>query len=328
MRNQLTILLLSLFLGLELNAQILAGPYSPPTGQSGSTAIHKDSSVFVGWASSCISDIGWQNIADSSLGRANIGSNFSTLGKAALNGVLSLGDGGVATLTFYGTIYDGPGADFAIFENSFDGLFLELAFVEVSSDGINFYRFDSQSLTEKLTQTGTFGNTDATNLYNLAGKYSNHYGTPFDLNELTGITSLDINNVSHIRIIDVIGNITESYSSYDSQNKPINDPWPTPFPSGGFDLDAIGIINFMPTSINKIDNNIDISIYPNPTLNKIYFNVKTAEKCTYRLTDLNGSILSSDELKDQLDISHLEVGIYFIHISTEDNFVVKKIIKQ
>jgi len=51
--------------------------------------------------------------------------------------IVSLGDSGVADVTFAGAIYNGPGADFAVFENGFlnatnDSLaFLELAFVEV-----------------------------------------------------------------------------------------------------------------------------------------------------------------------------------------------------
>jgi hypothetical protein len=34
-----------------------------------------------------------------------------------------------------------------------------------------------------------------------------------------------------------------NYASYDSQGHQINDPWPTNFPTGGFDLDAVGVIN-------------------------------------------------------------------------------------
>ena len=57
--------------------------------------------------------------------------------------VVSLGDGGSATLTFAQPLADVPGPDFAVFENAFNGAFLELAHVEVSSDGVNFFRFPS-----------------------------------------------------------------------------------------------------------------------------------------------------------------------------------------
>ena len=70
---------------------------------------------------------------------------------------------------------------------------------------------------------------NATEIYNLAGKYRAQFGTPFDLEELTGITGLDVNNVTHVKIIDVVGSLNESYASYDSQGNIINDPFPTPF---------------------------------------------------------------------------------------------------
>ena len=49
---------------------------------------------------------------------------------------------------------------------------------------------------------------------------------------------LDINQVTHIKIIDVIGD----GSSLDTLTTPIYDPYPT-YSSSGFDLDAIGVIN-------------------------------------------------------------------------------------
>ena len=57
---------------------------------------------------------------------------------------------------------------------------------------------------------------DATKLNNLAGKYKAQYGTPFDLNELDGISGLDINYISHVKIIDCIGTIDSNFGSFDS----------------------------------------------------------------------------------------------------------------
>ena len=325
----LPIILFSLSLLGELHAQVLVGPYGPPAGDVSSTAIHKDSAVFRGWASSCTLDRGPQNIANTSLGLTTVGSNTSATDKSGINGVVSLGDGGSATLTFDGKVSNGAGADFAVFENSFSNDFLELAFVEVSSDGLNFFRFDAVSLTDTDAQTGGFGSTDATNLYNLAGKYRAQYGTPFDLDELSGTIGLDVDAISHIRIVDVIGNISNpSYTSYDSQNNAINDPWPTAFASGGFDLDAIGVIHYAPTAVKEEDKTIQLSLYPNPASNIVYFNFEYQKQYKYRLTNINGSEIEYGALNNSLDISHLNTGIYFIHISAGDGIVVKKIIKQ
>jgi hypothetical protein len=189
------------------------------------------------------------NISNPGLGLATAGTAADALGIAQGNtsGVVSLGDGGQITLTFTGGIRNGPGADFAVFENGFSDSFLELAFVEVSSNGSDFFRFPAISLTQTSTQVGGFGSLDATNLYNLAGKYRAGFGTPFDLAELAGFSPLlDVGAVTHVRIVDVVGSINPLYASYDSLGNLVNDPWSTPFASSGFDLDAVGVLHPVP----------------------------------------------------------------------------------
>tara|TARA_B100000809_G_scaffold11255_1_gene10548 strand:- start:7573 stop:8553 length:981 start_codon:yes stop_codon:yes gene_type:complete len=319
-------ILFSLFLS-KFYAQVLVGPYAPPAGQQNSTAIHKDSTVFIGWGSTCSLARGYQDISNSSLGLTTVGTNNSATEKSGLNGVVSLGDAGSATLTFNGNITNGIGADFAVFENSFSDDFLELAFVEVSSDGINFFRFESVSLVSVDVQTSGFGVTDATEIYNLAGKYRGQYGTPFDLDELNGISGLDINAISHVKVIDVIGNINSTYVSYDSQNNPINDPWPTPFASGGFDLDAIGVINFIPISIKEESYSLSLLSYPNPVVNVLNFDLQENMKYNFILSDLNGRNIKQGQLDNELDVSKLNSGIYFLKVSAGERFIIKKIIK-
>lgn len=232
---------------MSLSAQ---GPYAPAPGQEGSSAIAMDSSIIQSWATGVDVVRGYIQINDTSVYAA--GSNLATFGKPSsalhkaegnsLNAV-SLGDGGMATLTFDRLIVDGPGADFAIFENSFGDTFLELAFVEVSSDGINFSRFPSVSLSQTSTQIGPWDEIDPTNIHNLAGKYRQGFGTPFDLSELTYNPLVDINAIRFVRIIDVVGTIDPAFATHDSQGNIINDPFPTPFNSGGFDLDGVAVIN-------------------------------------------------------------------------------------
>ncbi len=246
MKIQKTTLILIFAIGLLTNAIVTkAGPYAPAAGQPGSTAIYKDDPAFVGWASDCEVVRGLMDISDPSKGYASYGSADKAIGKAVGDSydVVSLGDGGYATLTFDAPIYNGPGWDFAVFENGFSDTYLELGFVEVSSNGTDFFRFPSVSLTQTDTQVGGFGTLDPTNIHNLAGKYRQGYGTPFDLAELDGINGLDINNITHVRIVDVVGCIQDAYCTYDSQGHKINDPWPTAFSSGGFDLDAVGVIH-------------------------------------------------------------------------------------
>jgi hypothetical protein len=161
--------------------------------------------------------------------------------------VLSLGDGGSVILTFAAPLTDAEGPDFAVFENGFfvtpGAVFAELAFVEVSSNGADFVRFPAVSATQTLTQAGNFSTLDPSNLQNLAGKHPAGYGTPFDLAELAGAPGLDVRRITHVRLVDVTGDVLQSRGSRDSLGNWINDPWPTNFQTGGFDLDAIGVIH-------------------------------------------------------------------------------------
>ena len=296
-----------LFLLFSVSSSVaFAGPYAPQAGEPNSTAIYMYDPNFVAWATGVTLQRGYIKISEPNLGYVSYGSGADALGKAEgdIYSVVSLGDSGTATLTFENPIANGPGYDFAVFENSFSDAFLEIGFVEVSSDGNNFFRFDSVSLTPTNTQVDGFGSLDTTNLHNLAGKYKQGYGTPFDLEELKDVNSLlDVNSVTHVRIIDVVGYVEPAdfygdgvidftdhsifaaaylsepddenwnldcdisepadniigmldfarlvdkwlwlndYARFDSEKRQINDPWPTPYSTGGFDLDAVGVIN-------------------------------------------------------------------------------------
>ncbi len=316
---------LILLLPLSAQAQFPGIPGTP-----GSTAIHKDSSIFVAWAQTCDVYRGYQDIADTTLGYTSTGSSTMALGQADGVQVVSLGDGGWALLTFENPINNGPGFDFAVFENGFIDGFLELAFVEVSSDGIHFYRFNAISNTPVDVQMGPFDyNSDATLLHNLAGKYRVMYGTPFDLDELHGAVGLNIDSVTYIKIIDVVGSINPLYARYDSNNHIINDPYPTAFSQGGFDLDAVGVIHQKPASI-KNNEHVQLKIFPNPFTDRLHINTGDKKVKTLELYNIEGSLSYSynDVFSEHISLNNLAEGIYFLKVNFEDgNSVFQKVLK-
>ena len=233
------------------------GSYPPQAGEAGSTAIPADSSCFRDWAIAIDAEIGYRRIDIPDSGKVSTGALTYALGASDAPLTLSLGDSGVATFNFSAPIYDGEGYDFAVFENGFGSgseSFLELAFVEVSSDGIHFLRFPCYSEIQNSIQIASFETMDASYLHNLAGKYITGFGTPFDLSELPDTSIIDKQAITHVRLVDVIGSIDSEYASRDHLGRIINDPWPTSFESGGFDVDAIGVINSLiplSTTTNK-----------------------------------------------------------------------------
>ncbi len=184
-------------------------------------------------------------------------------------GFIGIDAPGAITLGFAMPITNGAGPDFAVFENAFafggaTSLLAELAYVEVSSNGVDFLRFPSVSLnTAPTTVSGAFQAYDATNLYNLAGKHTANWGTPFDLAELASdplVTGgiVDITAIDYVRLVDVVGSGdlsdgaggTLTGVARDSLGNAILDNWLT-FDSAGFDYlglttGAVGVLNSVP----------------------------------------------------------------------------------
>ena len=317
---------LTLVLFLQLNSLAFA-QFPPAAGQEGSTAINGDSSTFIGWAVMCSVERGYLDISEPGSGFVSHGEVSNTLGQAD-NIVLSLGDGGVATLGFHVPIYNGEGFDFCVFENALNDTFLELAFVEVSSDGENFYRFPATSLTQTETQTETFGATIPEEINNLAGKYIRLFGTPFDLGEMENIPGLDVDSITQIKIIDVVGSINDGFTTYDSQGNKINDPWPTPFASGGFDLDAIGVIhNLYNQDINE-NKGYDFKVFPNPVIENFTFESK--EEYKIELLAIGGRVIFQMESRKKflVKMDNYPSGIYILNISNGKKNHILKIVKR
>jgi hypothetical protein len=311
--------------------------FAPPAGQAGTTAMYKDSTAFIAWATACKLARGYQDISNPASGYPTIGDSTSVVGKANGSSIVSLGDGGSAIVTFKSPITNGTGYDFAVFENSFSDTFLELAFVEVSSDGTHFFRFPATSNTQDTVQLDNAANMDARKINNLAGKYRALYGTPFDLEELAGSPGLDINNITQVAIIDVVGSILPAYATHDKNGKKINDPWSTPFASSGFDFDAVGIIHQVPpASVKDLVSAVTFTVFPNPVTNasKIRVALNVPQTITIDVLDLMGRQVAivADHIPSQqadpisLEQLNLQNGIYFLRVNGEDVSRTEKII--
>jgi hypothetical protein len=305
--------------------------YDLAVKNGGTEAIHKDDAMFKSWGTTCTVTRGYMDIADPGLGYASAGTNENGTLKAGVNGIVSLGDAGVAIIEFPKPIKNGTGPDFAVFENAFDvgtNQFLELAFVEVSSDGINYVRFPSISKTDSKTQLDNNAQMDASLIYNLAGKYVTNYGTPFDLEELKNYSQLDLNNITHVKIVDVIGTIDLALSSKDSLGNPINDPYATPFASSGFDLDAVGVINQndLATSISRSNTSV-LEIYPNPSANQFNISLLDISFVGQQLYvyNVNGTLVENQIITETtiLDASAWDNGIYYIRVGNSAEKIIK-----
>lgn len=228
-----------------VSSTAVAGPFAPAAGKAGSTAVSASDPSIVAWATGYQDyvvggnvDANWQTPLQA-LGPAG---NSDGTNKTFTYDIVCLGNNGKITLTFDKPITDGPGADFLVFENGFGDTFLELGYVEVSSDGVNFTRFPNFSYT--ASPVGGFGAVDPTNIDGYASKYRGGFGTPFDLNIMAGTPGLDITAVTHVRLVDIVGD-GSAYDSFPVElggPRVVYDPHPT-VGSAGLDLDAVGVIH-------------------------------------------------------------------------------------
>lgn len=300
------------------------GPFCGKVGTEGCTAVPANSSAIKGWATGCTLELGPQNISIEGSPLVSYKTAEEAIGPCTMNNnlaVVSLGDGGSATLTFEKPIINGNGYDFAVYENSFDDYFLELAFVEVSSDGQRFVRFPATSLTQTVRQVTA--KVDPTYINNLAGKYKTGYGTPFDLEELRDSTGIDINNITHIRIVDVVGSIDPQYGTYDAFGHIVNDPFPTNSYSSGFDLDGIAVLHQKGEGIDEAET--VVSIYPNPVSEVM--NITVNEEMEAQLFDMSGRCLMTISLNcgaNAVSLNGISNGIYLLRTPAGIQKIVRK----
>jgi hypothetical protein len=320
-------LLLLFLISATAQAQL---SYPPDADTAGTTAIPQDSNVFIAWATGVTVERGYIQISDPTVEYQ--GSNMATYGTAddAIgmpgSGALSLGDAGTAIATFATPIANGAGFDFAVFENG-SNTFLELAFVEVSSDGVNYFRFPAHSQTQTATPLGGFGLLDARNLNNLAGKYRVGYGTPFDLSDVPDNTLLNKNNITHVKIVDVVGSLEPAYATYDSFGNMVNDPYPTPYNTSGFDLTGIGVIHQQVLGIKDVAG-LQFSVYPNPASTVLYIKTETSDIAEVAIYDVSSRLVYSNQLQGSgsADLSGLHSGIYFVNVTANGKKAVKQIV--
>jgi hypothetical protein len=83
------------------------------------------------------------------------------------------------------------------------------------------------------------------------------------------------------------------------------------------------------TGIDVLNNQMNISVFPNPATNKITINIP--QKATIEILNIEGRILKTiiNEGKEEtVDLANLSRGLYLLKVETDGGFVIKKFIKQ
>jgi hypothetical protein len=71
----------------------------------------------------------------------------------------------------------------------------------------------------------------------------------------------------------------------------------------------------------------ELSIYPNPVTNYLFFNTDNFSESEYQIQDLTGKILSTGQVSDKIYVNDLKQGVYILSLTYKGNILVKKFIK-
>ena len=84
-------------------------------------------------------------------------------------------------------------------------------------------------------------------------------------------------------------------------------------------------------SIKELNLQKQISIFPNPSKDKVSIVSEGEKVVSVSIVDVQGKIIQKiriNSLKKEIDISSLDKGIYLLRMETEKGTVVKKMVKE
>ena len=143
-----------------------------------------------------------------------------------------------------------------------------------------------------------------------------------------------MNAITHVKVIDVVGCIQDSFATFDQLGNKINDPWNTPFASSGFDLDAVGVIEQSAASVETHIFSKNVQVFPNPT--HTFVTIQFFENTLIQEINLINALgqistISSEEKQNSqlsLDLSGYQPGMYYLNIQTTQGNITQRLLIQ
>lgn len=204
---------------------------------------------------------------------------------------------------------------------------------------LNYYQnVGTSSFPNFRLQSETFGGIDVSEWWTTVGN-----STPFlfenDVNETQLMVGSQNGNIIHFTNIN--GNLGGNFTQWDTLARNVH-AGTNASPTFG-DLNNDGIIDLIvgnerggvsiffgtldtSSDIKNIEENISISLYPNPTSGILNIATEFIFE-TYAIYDCFGKLIQNGNYTLQIDLSNFENGLYLIQLASENQSVVKKIIK-
>ena len=165
----------------------------------------------------------------------------------------------------------------------------------------------------KLTATGKNGNVETGSVDFYLADYRSDYSC--DDYIVTDWSWMDLSSLGEVSSIEF------SLSSSDNGDYGINTP--TYFCLDGLSVDSQGTV---PTSITNAEKQEAWSVYPNPATD--YIRIKGGEYKKADIYSLNGALVRSVSISEQIYVGDLAAGVYYIRITDDTYTSTLKFIKQ
>jgi hypothetical protein len=131
------------------------------------------------------------------------------------------------------------------------------------------------------------------------------------------LTSLDVKNGNNINMVTFSAFVNPNLSCIEVDDV----AWSNSNWANNINATASFSLNCSGAGISDINESKALMFYPNPTTGTIYL----SEPGNITLTDLSGNLLLEQKNTNQLDISSLPAGMYFLHFGENNNQIVKVI---
>lgn len=157
--------------------------------------------------------------------------------------------------------------------------------------------------------------------------YDQYFGLYIDVYDIINLTV--INDTSGQTHIEIYNNIVEMFEDV-IEVKIFHNPSIAitgKNVEGSLQIDYIFSYLLLDTEENNIESTI---LFPNPVNDTLYVNVPLAEDISLTIYSILGERVytnTTQSIQSQIDISHLERGMYLVELKTKDQTTYKRIIK-